>query len=121
MLLNIVKWRETINLVRSIVFFYGSKSPSSIVDDPLDIKYVTISASKLSDVTGHGAFAKTYIPGNTPYAVYSGQIFNNGDERKELINMQHSKIKQFMINEENSSKVIRYAESLNKFRCQPKL
>ena len=92
-----------------------------IIDDPLDTKYVTISASKLSYVTGDGAFANTDIPGNTPYAVYSGQIFNNGDEWKELINTQYSKIKQFMSTEEDSSKVIRYAESLNKFRCQPKL
>ena len=91
------------------------------IDDPLDTKYVTISASKLSYVTGDGAFAKTDIPGNMPYAVYSGQIFNYGDERKELINTQYSKIKQFMSSEEDSSKVIRYAESLNKFRYQPKL
>ena len=91
------------------------------IDDPLDTKHVTISASKLSYVSGDGAFAKTDITGNTPYAVYSGQIFNNGDERKELISTQYSKIKQFMSTEEDSSKVIRYAESLNKFRCQPKV
>ena len=55
-----------------------------------------ISASKVSHATGDGAFAKNDIPHNTPYAVYSGQIFNDGVERKELINMQYSKIKQFI-------------------------
>ena len=111
---------ETINLSYSLLRLKITFCHCNI-DDPLDKKYVTISASKLSYVTGDGAFAKTDIPGNTPYAVYSGQIFNNGDERKELINTQYSKIKQFMSTEEDSSKVIRYAESLNKFRCQLKL
>ena len=91
-----------------------------IIDDPLDKKYVTISASKVSHATGDGAFAKNDIPHNTPYAVYSGQIFNDGVERKELINMQYSKIKQFMSTEEDPSKLIKYADSLNKFRCLPK-
>ena len=90
------------------------------IDDPLDKKYVTISASKPSYATGDGAFAKTDIPHNTPYAVYSGQIFNDGVERKELINMQYSKIKQFMSTEEDPARLIEYADSLNKFRCLPK-
>ena len=86
------------------------------IDDPLDKKYVTISASEPSYATGECAFAKTDIPHNTPYAVYSGQIFNDGVERKELINMQYSKIKQFMSTEEDPSKLIKYADSLNRFR-----
>ena len=86
------------------------------IGDPLDNKYVEVSQSKISIDAGDGAFAKTDVPLNTAYVLYSGKIFNKGRQHEGLTNMQQNRIKYFMKSEENATKIIQYSDSLNKYR-----
>ena len=89
---------------------------STKTGDPLDTKYVDVSHSKISSDAGDGAFAKIDIPANTAYALYSGNIFNKGQQHEGLMNMQRNMIEYVMKNEENATKIIQYSDSLNKYR-----
>ena len=72
--------------------------------------------SKISTGAGDGAFAKIEVPANTAYAQYSGNIFDKGRQSQELRKAQLNMLENMMKKTFDSKKVIKYAETLNRYR-----
>jgi histone-lysine N-methyltransferase SETD7 len=62
--------------------------------DPLDEKYVKINLSKISPTVGDGAFAKTAVPKNTSFSMYTGNVIDRGRDFEELMNPQTQRNKE---------------------------
>ena len=83
----------------------------------MDIKYINVAPSRISSNVGDGIFSKKDIAAKTPFALYSGQLFNKGAQKDELIAVQRKLLKEFMKTERNETKIIQYSDSINKYRC----